>query len=115
MLFRSHMTLLNDFLQDEEFERAKEYIHKIYGELDKVGKVISVNNGIVNAILNRYSSETDKEGVSLHIKGQLPEECYIDAFDLCTIFSNLLSNAFEAAKKSEEKCIEVECGYTTSA
>lgn len=110
---KSHMTLLNDFLQDEEFEKAKEYIHKIYGELDKVGKVISVNNGIVNAILNRYSSETDKEGVSLHIKGQLPEECYIDAFDLCTIFSNLLSNAFEAAKKSEGKCIEVECGYTT--
>ena len=52
-------------------------------------------------------------GVELHIKGQLPEECYIDAFDLCTIFSNLLSNAFEAAKKSEGRSIEVECGYTT--
>lgn len=108
---RSHMVLLNDFLQEGEYEKAKKYIDKIYGELDKVGKVISVNNGIVNAILNRYSSDAEKEHVNLHIKGQLPKECYIDAFDLCTIFSNLLSNALEAAKKSAGKSIEVECGY----
>lgn len=110
---KSHMVLLNDFLQDGEYEKAKEYIYKIYGELDKVDKVISVNNGIVNAILNRYSSDAEKEHVNLHIKGQLPKECHIDAFDLCTIFSNLLSNALEAAKKSKGKSIEVECGYTT--
>jgi sensor histidine kinase YesM len=110
---KSHMVLLNDFLEDRECEKAKEYIYKVYGELNKLGKVISVNNGIVNAILNRYSSDAQKEHVKLHIKGQLPEECHIEAFDLCTIFSNLLSNALEAAKESEGKSIEVECGYTT--
>lgn len=33
------------------------------------------------------------------------------SFCLCTIFSNVLSNAIEAASKSENKSLEVKCGY----
>ena len=41
-----------------------------------------------------------------------PKICKISAYDLCTIFSNLLSNALEAAEKSAEKRISMECRYT---
>ena len=38
----------------------------------------------------------------------MPEECEISSFDLCVIFSNLLSNAMEAAEKCVEKNIDLE-------
>lgn len=47
----------------------------------------------------------------MEVRGHLPVECNIKAFDLCTIFSNLLANAIEAAAKSSGKRIDVECGY----
>lgn len=37
------------------------------------------------------------------VSGHLPSECFVDAFDLCTIFSNILLNALEASEKCEEE------------
>ena len=45
-------------------------------------------------------------------RSMFPKICKISAYDLCTIFSNLLSNAIEAAEKSVEKRISMECRYT---
>ena len=48
---------------------------------------------------------SNKSGITMEVKGRFPEECAIDAYDLCTIFSNILSNALEAAVETEEKTI----------
>ena len=48
----------------------------------------------------------------MEVRGRFPEECLIDIYDICTIFSNVLSNALEAAVQTEEKYISVECRYT---
>ena len=52
------------------------------------------------------------KGIKLNIKGKLPTICNIDAYDLCTVFSNVLSNAMEAVDKIENKEIFLECRYT---
>lgn len=108
---KSHMNLLNDFLCEEKYDDAKDYVATIYGKLDAIGNSVSVNNGIVDAILNIYYSDAKKRQVCMKVSGHLPFQCLIEPFDLCTIFSNLLDNAIEAAAKSKGKCVEVECGY----
>lgn len=108
---KSHMNLLNDFLCEGKYREAKNYVATINGKLDAIGNSVSVNNGIVDAILNKYYSDAKKKQVSMKVSGHLPSQCLIEPFDLCTIFSNLLDNAVEAAEKSIGKCVEVECGY----
>lgn len=108
---KNHMDLLNDFLHEGKYDEAKDYVAAIYGKMESVGNTVSVNNGIVDAILNKFYSDAKKKQVCMKVSGHLPSHCLIEPFDLCTIFSNLLDNAVEAAAKSIGKCVEVTCGY----
>ena len=40
----------------------------------------------------------------------MPADIGISSIDICTIFSNLLSNAFEAAEKSEVRTVDIHIG-----
>lgn len=109
---RNHMEMLSSFAEGERYKELDDYLRAINKNIDKFGNAISLNNGIVDAIVNKYSSEALLNNVEMSVNGIFPSECKIDAYDLCAIFSNLLSNALEASIQSEEKKIEVECRYT---
>lgn len=108
---RNHILVLDDLCKRGEIEKAKQYIEKMWGRVNEVTVSISVNHGIVDAILNQYISICSDEGVSFKVEGHMPMKCGIEAFDLCTIFSNLLSNAVEAEKESIKKEIKLEIRY----
>lgn len=110
---RHHMYILNTLNRQGDHEMLDKYMQKINGEIDCFGSRICVNNGIVDAILNKFADEAEKEGIKLQVEGHFPMKCHIDAFDLCTIFSNLLSNAMEAEKKSQGNTIRMSCRFTS--
>lgn len=109
---KSHMQVLSSMAKNDMYSNFDEYMKDINIKIDSFGNVITVNNGIVDAIVNKYYSEATQKGIDIVIKGMFPKNCKISAYDLCTIFSNLLSNAIEAAEKSVEKRISMECRYT---
>lgn len=109
---KNHMQVLSAMAKNDMYSDFDEYMEEINMQIDRLGNVITVNNGIVDAIINKYHSEAVQKGIDITVKGMLPNGCRISAYDLCTIFSNLLSNAIEAAEKSEEKRIKIECRYT---
>lgn len=109
---KSHMQVLSSMAKNDMYSNFDEYMKDINIKIDSFGNVITVNNGIVDAIVNKYYSEATLKGIDIVIKGMFPKNCKISAYDLCTIFSNLLSNAIEAAEKSVEKRITMECRYT---
>ena len=110
---RHHIYILNMLNQQRDHEGLDEYMEKINGEIDRFGSSICVNNGIVDAILNKFADEAEKEGIKLQVEGHFPMKCHIDAFDLCTIFSNLLSNAMEAEQQSQGNTIRMSCRFTS--
>ena len=108
---RNHILVLADLCKRKEVEKAEQYIEEMWGRINKIAISISVNHGIVDAILNQYASICAEEKIMLKIKGHMPVQCKIEAFDLCTIFSNLLNNAIEAERESAEKEIKLEIRY----
>lgn len=108
---RNHILVLADLCKRREIEKAEQYIEEIWGRINKLAVSVSVNHEIVDAILNQYASMCAEEKIMLKIKGYMPVQCKIEAFDLCTIFSNLLSNAIEAERESAEKEIKLEIRY----
>lgn len=108
---RNHILVLDDLCKRREIEKAEQYIESMWGRINEVTVSISVNHGIVDAILNQYVSICLDEGVSFTVEGHMPMKCRIEAFDLCTIFSNLLSNAIEAERESIKKEIKLEIRY----
>lgn len=109
---KSHMQVLSVMTKNGMYSNFDSYMEEINMQIDRLGNVITVNNGIVDAIINKYYSEALQKGIDINIKGMLSNECSITPYDLCTIFSNLLSNAVEAAEKADEKRISMECRYT---
>ncbi len=112
---KSHMELISNLAKERQYERMNAYLEQMDIKIDGFGKMVTVQNGIVDAIINQYYAKAGQCGVSMEVKGRFPVDCAIDAFDLCTIFSNVLNNALEAAVETEEKYISVECAYTDVA
>lgn len=86
----------------------KQYYNKILEKIDELQNNISTKNGIVDAILNKFYVEACEKGIAFKVEGHMPDVCYIEAYDLCSIFSNILANAIEASESSSKKEIHVE-------
>lgn len=111
---KKHMHMLTTLYQQQDYEVFDKYMMEINGRIDQFGSRISVDNGIADAILNRYYREAEKKNIVLQVKGCFPSACRISAYDLCTILSNLLSNAIRAEEEYGGNEIFVECRYTTT-
>ena len=109
---RSHMELISNLVEKKEYDGLTKYLKSMDAKIATFGNVVTVQNGIVDAIINQCYAKAKKEGIRMEVKGRFPEDCAIEAYDLCTIFSNVLNNALEAAVKTEEKFVAVTCKYT---
>lgn len=108
---RNHIYILQTLCEKQEMQSVKQYIKKIGGKLETAGSCISVNNGIVDAVFNKYAEQCKEEKILLKVEGHMPVQVVIDAFDLCAIFSNLLSNAIDAVTNYEKKQIILDIRY----
>ena len=102
---KSHMLVLKSQIKEGKYEEAEKYISDITQEIKPKEKTVTIDNSIADAIINQYIYEAKNENVQIKVTGLLYENCEIDTFDLCVIFSNLLSNAIEAAKTSKNKIV----------
>lgn len=109
---RNHMQMLYYLQKKRQYEEIDKYLELLNIRIEEFGNTLTVNNSIVDAIINKFYAEAVAKGIKLNIKGKLPTICNIDAYDLCTVFSNVLSNAMEAVDKIENKEIFLECRYT---
>ncbi|MBQ8280691.1 MAG: GHKL domain-containing protein [Roseburia sp.] len=109
---KNHLILLENFMSTKKYEEAQDYLSNINEKVALFSNQISVNNGIADAILNRFYTEAKEKGIMLKVSGHFPMECYITAYDICTILSNLLSNAILAETETEGKEVLVNIKYT---
>ncbi len=100
---KNHMNILSYHLEQGENQKALTYLSEIQSHMDQsIKKTVSVNHEIVDAILSQMQSESERQKIRWEIEGSLPADLPVGDFDLCTIFSNLLSNSIEACTNVEE-------------
>ena len=109
---RAHMNMINSYLNDCKYDDLKQYIFAINGAVEQIGNKLTVNNGIADAVINKYYEYAIRNNIDFKVKGHLPFDFTMEPFDICTIFSNLLDNAFEAVEKVENKKILLTIRYT---
>ena len=108
---RSHLATMQILCQKGNYEGIKEYLDNINGIVDNMANSFSVGHEIIDAMLNQYAYQANKEGIEMKVSGRIPNNLNINTFDLCTIFSNLLQNAIEAASKCKSGKIYVLCQH----
>ena len=104
---QNHITCLHTLYLEKDYAELGSYIAQLNSSLQQLKPEIKTGNELVNAIVTDISRRHSQ--VHLKWKGHLPDRLKLSSMDLCTIFSNLLSNAFEAAKQTDRKivCVSV--------
>ena len=99
--YNAHMTAISGLLVNEEYVKLQEYI-KSMGYFREKFNLVNSGNIITDAVFNQYKELCDKDNIEFEISGKLPENFNMAETDLCVLLSNLISNAYEAALKSEK-------------
>ena len=100
---KHHYTALRGM---ESVDEVREYISKIYPELESKNSIAFSKNRMLDLILNKYVTVCKNNGIKLNIEVKTASLDYIDDAELSVLINNILDNAVEAAVKSTEKQID---------
>lgn len=107
---RDELLYLYDLLHNYDLEKANTYLDQMRGKLDVIEQNVGQDTGskAVNASWYSLTSTKKYEEVEATWLGRLPIHLAIDDRDLVLLFSNLLNNAFEAARQAiDDKYVTV--------
>lgn len=96
---QAHMIVLQYYLESGDYEKAKAYL----GDMKQVqerGRLFLKDTGhdLVNAIVNDTLGRSTKK-IEVYLEGVFPTDFHMKDYDVCTLFSNIFSNAREACEK----------------
>ena len=109
----AHLTALEQCVQTNDMDQLKSYVERMRAETRKLEVQKFTGIGVVDAIISEWYQKAQASEIAWEWDGGLLGETDMEAYDLCVIFSNLLSNAVEAAEQVEEgreRRINVSCG-----
>ena len=99
---RHHMTAIEGFLSSGNPEKAEEYIRKVQSDVEAITPKRCCENELVNLLCSSFSEKASRCGVSLSLDVTLPKTLSISDTELCSVMSNGLENALNAASAVEQ-------------
>ncbi|MBQ2900453.1 MAG: GHKL domain-containing protein [Agathobacter sp.] len=98
---QAHMIVLQYYLESENYDKARAYLSdmKKHQNLEQV-VMKDTGHDLVNAIVSDTLSRAQRK-IDFEMTGMLPADFVMAEYDMCTLFSNLFSNACEACEKLE--------------
>lgn len=102
---KQHLYCIRNLYANKKEDELKQYLEEMQEQVEELSPRIQTGNDLITAITNDILRKFPK--VPLQWNGMLPDDLQISSLDLCTIFSNLLSNALEAAQKEKEGNVNV--------
>ena len=99
---QNHFICMEYLFENGKTEELQEYFKDLQVEFSHQKKMFLSGNEIVDAILHYDLPHYCREEVEVMVYGNLPEIKTISAMDMCTLFSNLLSNAIASANRCAE-------------
>ncbi|MEY8425441.1 GHKL domain-containing protein [Lachnospiraceae bacterium 38-14] len=100
---REQISCIRLLYEKGEYEELGRYISEIEQATLDLSPKYNTGNDFVNAIINDLTGRF--ETVNFQWEGKMPP-LKLSYMDTCTLFYNLLKNAFEAADKTEEKKVK---------
>lgn len=96
----NHFSVMAGLMEVGNNEEAKNYFRQMSGELRARSRSFC-KNSVVNAVLNSKYNRAMAQEIDCFFHIEIDELLFIEAMDICTMFSNTLDNAIEACQKVE--------------
>ncbi len=108
--FMNHLQVVYGLIELEEFNDTREYIEKVYKDIQSVNRVMRTSSPALNALLQAKVLACEKRGIEtkLNITSQF-EQIKIPSWKLCRIIGNIIDNAIFALNDMlEYKYIQID-------
>ncbi|NLT10092.1 MAG: GHKL domain-containing protein [Ruminococcus sp.] len=101
---KSHLYCMSTLFDEGKTDECRSYLSELTDRIKDLKKSVDTGNDLVSAVINDLSAKYPK--VDFTWKGHMPEGLSLSSYDICTVFSNIMKNAYEAASASEKKNVE---------
>lgn len=108
---RHQLLMLEGLIANGKTEQVQEFIKNVMEDLDAITPKQYCENETVNLLCSSYERKARQLNVRLTIHALLPEKIPLSDTELCSVVSNGLENALQAASQSElsEKWVKLYC------
>ena len=110
---RHHFMILAEYIKNNETEKALDYINSAQKGIDMLTPKRYCKNNSTNLILSYYGSLAQKSGIRFDANVNIPEVLTLSDTELCTLLSNGIENAINAASRCEKGNRWVEIDFST--
>ncbi|NLK95324.1 MAG: GHKL domain-containing protein [Clostridiales bacterium] len=114
---KNHIMVITAYINEKNYEEAKNYLSKITDNLNRMYTYIDIGNSLLNYIINTKLQLAIEQGIDVKVEIENLAFNQIGSVDFSALLNNILDNAIEGSLMSEKKLIEVSIlrkrGYDT--
>lgn len=93
----AQLSFLGLMLADGKTDEALEHLQTIGNHFEELTiQTYHTGNEILDVIINQKVQEAKTKGINIEFEGKMDKPDFMDTYDLCTLFSNMLDNSIEA-------------------
>lgn len=95
--FTNHLQVVYSLIEMDEYQEVKNYVERIFLDIQKVGRSLKTSNAAINALLQAKMLTCEKMDIQvmLHVVSQL-KGLRVPSWEMCRILGNILDNAIYA-------------------
>ncbi len=108
--FMNHLQIVYSLMEMEEYEEARNYIDKVFNDIQKVNKVLKTSNLAVNALLQAKLLYAEKKGINMEVDvtSQL-KDLKMPSWEFCRVLGNIIDNGIYALQSKDiNRILQVE-------
>lgn len=94
---KNHLLILGNMLRDSRTQEAASYISQLSAPLEQLSPSLWTGTPTLDVLLNHAQNRCSQAGVDFTVQADALDLHLMEDQDICSIFANLLDNAFEAA------------------
>lgn len=104
---RGHLQVMQNLYEKKDNQALEKYIKDLVGKTETIKELQITGNQAADIVISRQKERAEKENIIFTCNGDFESLNQIKAVDVCTLFSNLLDNAYEASIQVTEPFISI--------
>lgn len=95
--FMNHLQVVYSLTEMQEYGEAQEYIERVYGDIQRVGRTLKTAIPAVNALLAAKEADCAEKQIAMELDFSSSwQEVPMPGWELCRVLGNLIDNAMDA-------------------
>jgi sensor histidine kinase regulating citrate/malate metabolism len=111
--FMNHLQVVFGLIEMGDGEEARQYIERVYGDIQRVGQALKTGIPAVNALLAAKLNECETRHITAALTTQSAwRGIPVADWEMCRVLGNLIDNALDALKVKSEPHLNIFIGET---